>query len=253
VVTRLALRIGQAAAAQPDLPAAGSAHGDLDLDLAARGVDGDRRAERGFPGGEPQLNVEITPVEAVSRVRRDPHDEIEVAVTRPVAAATALPGQPDPLAVRYPGRHRDFQGPARAFAGQRDGPARAPVGLFDGELELGLLVGAGDRSPAPPGPAAEDAAQELLEIYVATGAETVASPEAAAAEAAAGLASAGAGSAAPPLVWVDILGNLPEVGPEGVVAAPCLRVGQGVVGLRDLLEPVLGRRVGVDVRVVGAG
>src|SRR6202044_3831364 len=114
-VSGLALRIGQAAAAQPDLPTAGGTPGDLDLDLAARGVDRDRRAERGFPGGEPQLNVEIAPVEAVPRVRRDPHDEIQVAVTRPVAAATALPGQPDPLAVRYPSRHRDFEGPAPAF------------------------------------------------------------------------------------------------------------------------------------------
>ena len=58
--------------------------------------------------------------------------------------------------------------------------------------------------------------------------------------AAAGLASPspGAGSAAPPLVGVNILGNLTEVGPEGVVAAPCLRIGQDVVGFRDLLERV---------------
>src|SRR6202000_3055496 len=107
------------------------------------------------------------------------------------------------------------------------------------------------------GPAAEDAAQEILEVYVAATeagrvAPEAAPPEAAAPEAAAGLASPGAGPAALPLVWVSVLGNLTEVGPEGVVAAPCLRVGQDVVGLRDLLEPVLGCRVGLDAPGGGA-
>ena len=52
---------------------------------------------------------------------------------------------------------------------------------------------------------------------------------------------------------IDVLGNLAEVAPEGVVPAPRLRIGQDVVGLGDVLEPVLGPRVVVDVRVVGAG
>ena len=42
----------------------------------------------------------------------------------------------------------------------------------------------------------------------------------------------------------------PRPGPaEHVVAAAALRVGQDLVGLVDLLEPVVGARVGVDVRV----
>ena len=41
-----------------------------------------------------------------------------------------------------------------------------------------------------------------------------------------------------------------DAGPaERVVARPALRVGQDLVGLVDLLEPLLGRRVRVDVRV----
>ena len=68
-------------------------------------------------------------------------------------------------------------------------------------------------------------------------------------------ASSGPGAGARPRrhVWVDVLGNLTEVAPEGVVTAPRLRIGQDVVGLRDVLEPVLGPRVVVDVRMVGAG
>ena len=49
------------------------------------------------------------------------------------------------------------------------------------------------------------------------------------------------------------LRDLPEVGPEAVVAGTGVGVGQHVVRLVDLLEPLLGGRVLVHVRVVAAG
>ena len=60
----------------------------------------------------------------------------------------------------------------------------------------------------------------------------------------------GAGAAAPERLRVHVLGHLPEVRAEGVVAAPGLRIGQHVVGLGDVLEPVLGSGILVDVGVV---
>src|ERR1700757_3193000 len=91
--------------------------------------------------------------------------------------APSLPRPPCPASrIRCPSvtpaGDRDVQGGAGPVAGQRDGPAPATVGLLDGELDLGLLVGARDRThgaPAPPGPAepaAEDAAQQGIEIDV---------------------------------------------------------------------------------------
>ena len=56
-----------------------------------------------------------------------------------------------------------------------------------------------------------------------------------------------------PGLRVDALGHLAEVVAEGVVALPRLGVGQHVVGLGDLLEPLLGAGVLVDVGVVRAG
>ena len=77
---------------------------------------------------------------------------------------------------------------------------------------------------------------------------------AAGAAAAAGPAPAAAAGLRPcPGLRVDVLGHLAEVVAEGVVAAARLRVGQHVVRLVDLLEPLLGAGVLVDVGVVGAG
>src|SRR5690606_27503084 len=57
----------------------------------------------------------------------------------------------------------------------------------------------------------------------------------------------------PPLVRVHVLGYLPELLAEGVVPAAGLRVGQDVVRLGDLLEPLGRGGVGVEVGMVGAG
>src|SRR5262249_24302139 len=67
-----------------------------------------------------------------------------------------------------------------------------------------------------------------------------------------GAAGASSGSAAPPGIGIHVLGNLAEIGAEGVIAVPGRRIGQHVVGLGDFLEPVFGGRIGVDIRVIRA-
>ncbi len=50
-----------------------------------------------------------------------------------------------------------------------------------------------------------------------------------------------------------VLGNLPEVFAESVVALAGIGIRQHVIGLVDLFEPVFGRWILVDVRVILAG
>src|SRR4029453_17808337 len=142
--------------------------------------------------------------------------------------------------------------PARPRQAARAAPA--PVGLFDGQLELGLLVGPGHRPGRPA--ASEQAAEQVLQVDVV---EALAADEdlvLVERPAASGAArrpparpsgpSAGPGPLSP-------LGDLPEVGTEAVVAGPGAGVGEHMVGLVDLLEPLLGARVLVHVGVVAAG
>src|SRR5262249_60181685 len=68
-----------------------------------------------------------------------------------------------------------------------------------------------------------------------------------------GAALAGTGGGPAPGFGVHVLGDPAEVRPERVITAACVRVRQHLVGLRGLLEALLGRRVMVDVRVMGAG
>src|SRR5262249_23945626 len=150
-------------------------------------------------------------------------DQVEVAGRISLAA---LPGQPDPVAVRDPFGDGHGNGPA---AVEGDPSAAAVVGLLDGELELGLLVGARPLDPEPATPAArpglEDAAEEVLEVDP-LGAHANAGPWCTA-----------AGRPGPgPRLRIDVLRYLPEVRSEGVVTSPRLGVVQYGVGLGDVLE-----------------
>ena len=137
-------------------------------------------------------------------------------------------------------------------------PSAAPVGLLDGQREFGLLVGAGHRRAAPA--PAEEPAQQVLEV----------DPGPAAAESGRrgsrctrrpgsrrprppgpGVPTADPGPA--PTRSSQSSGTRRKSVAEAVVAAACLRIRQHVVRLVDLLEPLLGRRVPVHVRVVGPG
>src|SRR5258706_14333971 len=103
--------MGQAAAAEPEPPAARCPGRDRDLGPAAGCVHGPGGAERGLPRREPQIQVEVAALDAVDRVREYAHDEVQVAGPRAVAAAATLARQPDPLAVGYPGGNVHLEGP----------------------------------------------------------------------------------------------------------------------------------------------
>src|SRR4051794_18122158 len=96
------------------------------------------------------------------------------------------------------------------------------------------------RPPAPNGPAAAGAPAATAVVAPPAGAGVAPPPPASRAE------RAGRRR-------VVVLGYLPPRGTEPVVAGPALRVRQHLVGLTDLLEPVFGGRILVDVRVVLAG
>src|SRR5262249_39829509 len=91
---------------------------------------------------------------------------------------------------------------------------------------------------------------QVFNVYVRA-ASAVAEPAAPAARSAAGArACSGPCPAAPPCLRIHVLWHLAEVGAECVVPLPGRRVRQDRVGLRDVLELLLGGRMGVDVRVV---
>jgi len=182
-------------------------------------------------------------------VRRQPDDQVQVAGRGALAALPALAGQPDPLPVDHPGR--DVHLVAAPVEG--DPPTAAPVRLLHRQDQLGLLVGAGHRPPAAPGPAAEHAAQQVFQVDVVAAGAVELGAARWTTPGGATRPRAGAGPGPGPVLRVDVRRHLPEVRPERVVAAPGVRVGQDVVRLRDLLEPVLGARILVHVRVVGTG
>src|SRR4029450_10518830 len=75
-----------------------------------------------------------------------------------------LAGQADPLAVDHPGRDGDLVAALPVRPGPADPAPAAPVGLFDGQLELGLLVGPGHRPGRPAAP--KQAAEQVLQVDV---------------------------------------------------------------------------------------
>src|SRR5262245_45627401 len=197
-------------------------------------------------------------------MRRDAHDQEEVAGRRSVASPAALAGEPDPLAVADTGRDVDLQRVCAVRPGQGDRAAAAAMDVLDRELDLGLLIRTRDRTPATPGPATEEPAEQVFEVEVldtagaepdlwtrsampsgpGTGSGTL--PPATAAR-------SGAAPGARPGFRVDTLGHLAEVRAERVVPAAQLRIGEHVVCLGDLLEALLGTRVLVHIGVVRAG
>ena len=94
-----AARVRQATAPQPQPPPARRPRRHLHLGLAAGRVDRDRRAEGRLPRGQRQVDVDVAALDPVPGVRREAHDQVEVAGRRRRRALAALAGQPDALAV----------------------------------------------------------------------------------------------------------------------------------------------------------
>ena len=128
----------------------------------------------------------------------------------------------------------------------------AAVGLLNCQFDFGGLVRAGDRPEAARAPAAEQAAQQIVNIDIRRSAIT----EASSARPGPGLPGSGPGpgsgpAALPvPLGRVYVLRYLSELRSERVVTTPGGRVRQHRVRLGDVLEPVFRARVLVDVRMM---
>ena len=121
-------------------------------------------------------------------------------------------------------------------------------GFFDRDLDIGCLVGARYWSPAPAAAASKQPAEQVVEVDVLAAGK---------AEVARGLArapspgtGASPGPCPSPLLGVDVLGYLPELRAERIVAAPGVRVGQDGVSLRYVLETILGPWVLIDIRMM---
>src|SRR5262249_5758937 len=160
-------------------------------------------------------------------------------------------GQPDPLAIRDACRNVDLER-ALARPAERDGLSAAPVGFLDGQRQFCLLVCARNRAPPPTCTAAEDPAEQVLDVDVHS-ARAVPETAGAACSGTSSGAGPGTGSAPPPGLRIHVRRHLPEVRAERVVPSPGRRVRQDRVGLGYVLEPLLGGGIGVDVRVILAG
>ena len=163
--------------------------------------------------------------------------------------AASLARKPDSLAFDHPRRDGHLQRPAFRWPGNRDASFPAPEGLIERDRELGLLVGAGDGTPPRPSCRSEQVPQEVLGVEPVR-AEVdptipVESPRATPA-----IPASCRCAALRPGRWVYSIGDVAEVGPEHVIALALVRVGKDVIGLRDILEPLLGLGVLVHVRVV---
>src|SRR5216683_3154999 len=193
--------------------------GDRDLGTQGRLGVGDREREG-----------EVLALAAEDRVRDHRHRHVEVARLPLVGRGVALAGDPDAGPVADTGRDADLDRALRARpgVGQVEAGRRALERLSERQGDLGLCVPPLGRTPAS---TVEDVAQvaQVLE----------ADPPAA------GPSPTGATGATEPAEARTE--HLPKV----VVLLAGLGVAQHVVGVGDLLELLLGRRVaGVGVRVV---
>src|SRR5262249_46604017 len=128
---------------------------------------GQSRAQRRLPRRQRQVDRDVAAVHAITPIRGQADDQIQVAGGRVTPSWTAPAGPPDALS---PGDSRPGLGVAAVRAprpGQREGTPAAVVGVLDAQRELGLAVGP-PEAPARPGagrtPATEQAAQQVLEV-----------------------------------------------------------------------------------------
>ena len=195
----------------------------------------------------------------------DTGDQIQVTGGSGPDALGALAGQSDALAVDDAGGNGDLVGTVLA-AGQLDRPAASAIRLLDRQIQVGLLVGSGDRSAGPA--TAEPLTDQVLPggiVDVAADTDSRAAAESRSGSArtppiwarallpggpAASATAGGGGRAAGSVRDVPVL---PEVRAETVVAGTILRIGQHAVGLAEFLELLLGPGFGADVGVVFTG
>src|SRR5690606_25027412 len=127
--------VGQAASAQAQLAAGFGTGRDLQFDLAAERGHADRRAERGFPRRHGQRVDDVAAVDLELRVRGI------LDFQQQVAAARALPGQPDHLARADALGHAHVEG----LAVEPDADAVAAVHRLQRHCQAGTQVGGAMR------------------------------------------------------------------------------------------------------------
>ena len=166
------------------------------------------------------------------------------------AAPAALAGQPDALTVDGARRDRHLVAALAGWSGQGNPVLPAAVSLLDGQLDLRLLIRARHGAAvAPPQSSkstqASEPAEQVFKVDVDTfGTDGGPATPTAVDRPPPGDAPAPAGGA---------FRDLTEVRPVAVIPRPRLRIGQHVVGLVDLLEAFLRRRISVHIRVIPAG
>ena len=242
----------EALAAQAQAGAVGGFGLELDFDGAAEGFHGLLAAEQGFVDGYGHVLREVVAGAGVAGIGPQPQRNEQRTVGPAVAAGPALVAQPDGLAVGHARR----DGQAQVAAVHRDGARAAVVGLFQAQLQLGLVVGAGSGTTAaagaPPARVAEQRAEEVGKVFALALAKWAAALALALGVLAPVEAAAGRG-AAPRAAARLLLVTLP-IGPKLVVLLPLLGVAEHLVGLVDFLEFLLcALVVGVHVGVVLAG
>src|SRR5579862_344242 len=277
--------VGHAPAAQPDLRSGLRAGLDLDdLVVAADRRDGDACPEGRLGQPDRGLVDQLRAVALQSRMRRNVDGDVEAARRPAVAPDLALVRQPDLVALVDAGRDRDAQAPLpldaalalAGLAGRLDDRPVAPTARARRDVDhlaehrladaadltatVALRAGRRCRAGLRAAPGARLAAGQDRELDLLLGPENrvlEGDPEVVAQVRAAGRTSSPRRGRVPPEERVEDVGEAAEarrrvadVGrAEQVIALPALGVGQDLVGLVDLLEPLLGSRVLVHVRM----
>ena len=206
-------------------------------DRTARGRHVHIRAQRRLPRGDGKVGFDVRAIQSVPLAVFHAQRDQQIAVL-PVRTGPACAGNPQLLTVEGASGDVDdvFSRPTERRS-DLHGALPAPVGLFDGEFQLGGVV----HSSAEAAEAAEAPAEQILPVHILGTRPTASVPGAAAAtRARSGMRGIGGGV-------------LAEVLPEPVVLGAGLRVREHIVGLADALEGLLRARRLVDVRMEFAG
>src|SRR2546427_3909885 len=150
-IPKSAGRPRHALAGQPDRPPILRLRRDAQRHPALQRRHGDLRAEERFVQRDRQLRAQIVAVADEERMRAHANAHVNIARRPAALARAALTGEPDALAVAHAGGDLHVQSPGSPAVGARDlhRALRAPVGLGEADLHLGLVVLARSSSRAP--------------------------------------------------------------------------------------------------------
>ena len=244
---------GQAAPAQAQLLAVASVGRDAERDRPTERGHVNLASQRRFPRSQRHLQGNIAAFQLIERMRLNRHVQIQVAAGTAAEASATLAGQPDFLARRHARRNLDVQGagprtgsatgvPLRQL--QLQGAVATVIGFFQRDLQrhglaLARTLEAARPAKAGASPTAQVAEQRLEEIAELAPAETAAERR----------STRTSGAALPAGRRPEFLAG-PPVAAQLVVSGALFGVAQHLVGLGDLLEPLLGACFLADIGVI---